>query len=120
MSDPTYSAAPRPPVDRSVKVPHLVFGLLFLGVAGIWALGTSGLISGERLTILAPAVLIAAGVIGLVASLASGRNRRHANSQVPGGYPDTTTGYLDPTTHYTDPTTDPTVTDDGKHTEEIR
>ena len=31
MSDPTY---PQPPADRSVKVPHLVFGLLFLGVAG--------------------------------------------------------------------------------------
>ena len=116
MSDPTYSPAPRPPVDRSVKVPHLVFGLLFLGVAGIWALGTSGLISGERLTILAPAVLIAAGVIGLVASLASGRNRRHANSQASGGYPDTT-DYTHPST---DTTTDPTVTDDGEHTEEIR
>ncbi len=113
MSDPTY---PQPPADSSVKVPHLVFGLLFLGVAGIWVLGASDLVSGKDLVVLAPALLIGAGVIGLVASLASGRNRRHANSQVPGGYPDTTPDYLDPTTRYTDPT----VTDDGEHTEEIR
>ena len=73
MSDPTY---PRPPADRSVKVPHLVFGLLFLGVAGIWALGASDAISGEHLAVLGPGVLILAGVIGLAASLANGRNRR--------------------------------------------
>ena len=52
MSDPTY---PQPPADRSVKVPHLVFGLLFLGVAGIWALGASDAISGEHLAVLGPA-----------------------------------------------------------------
>ena len=99
MSDPAYYPPPQPPADRSVKVPHLVFGLLFLGVAGIWALGASDVISGERLTILAPAVLIAAGLIGLVASLASGRNRRRTT----------------PTTY-----TDDAVTDDVEHTEEIR
>ncbi len=75
MSEPTYSPAPRPPADRSVKVPHLVFGLLFLGVAGIWALGASDAISGEHLAVLGPGVLILAGVIGLAASLANGRNR---------------------------------------------
>ena len=51
-----------PPADRTLKVPHLVFGLLFLGVAGIWALGQSG-------------------VIGLAASLASGRNKRRRSSE---------------------------------------
>lgn len=64
------------PPDRSVKVPHLVFGLLFLGVAALWALGASGAIPGDRLVYLGPAVLILAGVLGLAASLASGRNRR--------------------------------------------
>ena len=73
MSEPTYT---QPPADRSVKVPHLVFGLLFLGVAGIWALGASDAISGEHLAVLGPAVLILAGVVGLAASLANGRNRR--------------------------------------------
>lgn len=79
MSDPTYSP---PPADRGVKVPHLVFGLLFLGVAGIWALGTSHLISDAHLTLLGPGVLIAAGVIGLVASLATARKRGSAPQPV--------------------------------------
>ena len=67
-----------PPADRSVKVVHLVFGLLFLGVAGVWALVAGDAISSEELTVLGPGVLIAAGVVGLVASLASTRNRRNA------------------------------------------
>lgn len=77
MSDPTYT---QPPPDRRLKIPHLVFGLLFLGAAAIWALGASDLMSGERLTVLAPAVLVGAGVIGLVASLASGRNQSRARA----------------------------------------
>ncbi len=68
---------PRSTAQRSVKIPHLVFGLLFLGVAGIWALVVSGVITENRLPVLAPAVLIVAGVIGLAASLASTRNHRH-------------------------------------------
>jgi len=72
MSDYPYEP---PPADRTLKVPHLVFGLLFLGFAGLWALGESGAISGEGVTILGPAVLVLAGVVGLVASLAAGRNR---------------------------------------------
>jgi hypothetical protein len=65
----------RAPVDRSVKVPHLVFGLFFLGVAGIWALVETDVINVDSLAVLGPAVLIVAGVIGLVASLANNRNR---------------------------------------------
>jgi hypothetical protein len=72
MSEYPYE---QPPVDRTLKVPHLVFGLLFLGFAGLWALGESGAISGEGVTILGPAVLVLAGVVGLAASLAAGRNR---------------------------------------------
>ena len=71
MSEPTT-----PPVDHSVKVTHLVFGLLFLGIAGVWALVAGGVITAGRITYLGPGVLIAAGVIGLAASLASTRNRR--------------------------------------------
>ncbi len=61
--------------DRSIKVAHLVFGLLFLGVAGLWALIAGGAVTSDGVTILAPSVLIAAGVMGLVATLASSRNR---------------------------------------------
>jgi hypothetical protein len=67
---------PQPPADHSLKIPHLVFGLLFLGFAGLWALGESGAVSGEYVAVLGPAVLILAGLVGLVASLASSRNRR--------------------------------------------
>src|SRR6188472_4207550 len=113
MYEPTYT---QPPVDRSVKVPHLVFGLLFLGVAAIWALGASDVISGEHLAILGPGVLILAGVIGLAASLANGRNRGGAVrlDPPPEAY-GSTTAYADhvtstpstpsstSTTHTTDP-----------------
>jgi hypothetical protein len=130
MSDPTY-----PPADRSVKIPHLVFGLLFLGGAGIWALGASDVISGEGLAILGPGVLIAAGVIGLAASLANGRNRRRTSSAHEPMADDTSyrTDTADDTnsTNTSTPnsgtpnsstptTTDYAVTDDDEPTEEIR
>jgi hypothetical protein len=75
MSDHTYD--PQPPADRTLKIPHLVFGLLFLGFAGLWVLGESGAVKGEYVATLGPAVLILAGLVGLVASVASSRNRRH-------------------------------------------
>src|SRR3954454_3376808 len=110
MSDPTYT---QPPTDRSVKVPHLVFGLLFLGAAGIWALGASDAISGEQLAVLGPAVLILAGVVGLPASLANGRNRRR--QAVPAGHvPESNDATYDESADVTtdvtaDVTTDPTT-----------
>lgn len=64
------------PTERSVKVTHLVFGLFFLGLAGAWALVEADVINTDSLAVLAPGVLIIAGVIGLAASLASSRNRR--------------------------------------------
>ncbi len=73
MSDPTL---PQPPDDRRVKIPHLIFGLLLLGVAGVWALVVTEVITEDRLPMIVPALLIGAGVIGLAASLASSRNRR--------------------------------------------
>jgi len=71
----------QPPPDRSVKITHLVFGLLFLGVAVVWALVVGDVINEEDLAVIAPAILIAAGVIGLATSLASARNRRNRNEQ---------------------------------------
>lgn len=84
----------QPPVDDSIKVPHLVFGLLFLGITGVWALVAADLVTAGGLTYLGPTVLIVAGLIGLAASLAGSRNRRPRH------------------------TTDPSEQDD--HTEEIR
>src|SRR5680860_979913 len=84
------SSHSQPPADRSVKIPHLVFGLLFLGIAGVWALVLTDVITEDRLTIIAPAVLIGAGVIGLAASLASSRNRRTTTTTTPARTPTTT------------------------------
>ncbi len=123
MSDTTYSARSQSPADRSVKVPHLVFGLLFLGVAGIWALGASNAISGEQLAVLGPGVLIVAGVIGLAASLANGRNRRRSN-RAGSALDSHDYATTEPTEPSTEPSTDPStayVADDGdEHTKEIR
>lgn len=79
MSSFEPDTAPVP--DRRVKITHLVFALLFLGLAGVWALAESDVITTDRLPVLAPAVLIAAGLIGLVASLVNGRNRRSYAAQ---------------------------------------
>jgi hypothetical protein len=123
---------PLPPPDHRLKVPHLVFALLFLGLAGVWALVVSDVINEDRLPVVAPVLLIGAGVIGLAASLASGRNRR----RTPAPYvetPDddtavarTTEAELEteptqPVTRTTtDPTTGPTTGPEDDHTEEIR
>lgn len=107
------------PPDRSVKVAHLVFGLFFLGVAAIWALVSADVITVDRLAVLAPIVLITAGVVGLAASLANARNRRrrlaHARATAPSYDEGVTT---DPSNDpHTDHSNDHRTTDD---TEELR
>lgn len=58
---------------RNVRVAHLVFGLLFLGIAAVWLLHAGQLLTGDQLALSGPLVLIAAGVVGLVVSLAAAR-----------------------------------------------
>ena len=41
----------QPPADRSVKITHLVFGLLFLGVAVVWALVVGDVINENDLAV---------------------------------------------------------------------
>ena len=125
-----------PPPDHRLKVPHLVFALLFLGLAAVWALVVSDVINEDRLPVVAPVLLIGAGVIGLAASLASGRNRRRTPAPyVETSYDDTAvarttetepeaetdTEPTQPVTRpTTDPTTGPTTGPEDDHTEEIR
>lgn len=54
------------PNDTRVKVGHLVTGLVFLGLAGSWALHQAGVIGDVGVGWLMPAILVAAGVIGLL------------------------------------------------------
>jgi len=74
------------PNDTRVKVGHLVTGLVFLGLAGSWALHQAGVIGDAGAGWLVPLILVTAGVIGLLAMLVGSvrRNRprvRPAESQ---------------------------------------
>lgn len=62
--------------DKSspVKVGYLVTGLVFIGLAGSWALSASGVVDDLTFSWLLPAILVGAGVIGLLV-LASGVRR---------------------------------------------
>lgn len=76
--------------ERTVKVAHLVFGLLFLGVAGTWLLVMTGTLQTGHLAYVLPALLVAAGVLGLVA-VATGarrRDRAHGTVEAPAREPD--------------------------------
>lgn len=69
----------RPTPPRTVRVSHLVFGLLFLGIAGLWWLAETDNIGSETLSLALPLLLIAAGVLGLCATLVNSR-RRHRDA----------------------------------------
>lgn len=72
-----------PTPDRTVKVPHLVMALLFGGIVALWALVASRSVGTDEVAFLAPGVLVAAGVLGLLASVLSGRNRRRRPTAYP-------------------------------------
>jgi hypothetical protein len=61
---------------RTVRVGYLVMGLIFLGIAGIWALNASGTVDWGDSKYAFPAVLVGAGVLGLAATLAANATRR--------------------------------------------
>jgi heme A synthase len=61
---------------RPVSIAHLVFGLIFLGAAALWVVGAATDADAPDLALMAPAVLIGAGIIGLVAIMINARNSR--------------------------------------------
>lgn len=61
---------------RQLGVVHLIFGLVFTGIAAIWLIGEATNSQTSELAAGFPAVLIGAGVIGLVAVLINQRRAK--------------------------------------------
>jgi hypothetical protein len=106
------------PNDTRVKVGHLVTGLVFLGIAGSWALRASGTIGDVTVGWLFPVILVGAGAIGLLAMLAGGVRRNRPAPASTG----TSAGTGTPVDETTDTTADTGDTDDTVviHKEEAR
>ena len=78
---------------RPISVSHLVFGLIFLGGAVLWAIGAATDADAPDMAVLAPTILIGAGVAGLIAIVVNARNDRAAAARktaVPDGTVETT------------------------------
>jgi hypothetical protein len=85
---------------RPVSITHLVFGLIFLGAAGLWAIGAATDADTPDLAVLAPAVLVTAGIVGLIAMVINARNARVHRQHTTGealapDHPDTDTIVID-------------------------
>lgn len=76
-----------------LNVSYLVVGLIFLGLAGSWALRESGVIDLGEVRWLLPLTLVAAGVIGLIAFAAKGMSNRSRSDEPDGRYTDYDTSY---------------------------
>lgn len=61
-----------------LNVSYLVVGLVFLGIAGSWALRETGAIELDAIRWLLPGVLVVAGAVGLLAVAARRVARRPA------------------------------------------
>ena len=70
----------RPSGWHAVNIGHLVMGLSFLGIVGVWALVQTDTVTGDDIRWLLPIPWVVAGAVGLVATAITGP-RRHAVRQ---------------------------------------
>jgi hypothetical protein len=70
----------RPSGRHQVNIGHLVMGIAFLGIVGVWALVQSDTVTGDGIRWLMPIPWVVAGVAGLAATAFTG-SRRYAVSQ---------------------------------------
>jgi hypothetical protein len=78
MSTTTPSTKPDTFASRGrhpVSVGHLVMGIAFLGLVGIWALVQSDVVGGDDLRWLLPVPWVLAGLAGLLATTLSSRGK---------------------------------------------
>lgn len=61
---------------NALSVAHLVTGLVFLGVAGLWLAQETGAVEVEDLDLLGPLLLVVVGAAGLLAGLVRAARRR--------------------------------------------
>ena len=78
-----------PPQSSQLSVPHLVMGLVFLGIAGSWVLHEVGVIDSVEVQWVFPLILVVAGAAGLLASVARGLTRGRQRTGPDDGAADT-------------------------------
>jgi len=76
---------------HETDVTSLVFGLIFLGLAAMWPLVHYDAIGWPGLGVLAPLLLIAVGLVGLVTSIKGGRRPQPVEAAVDESILDETT-----------------------------
>jgi hypothetical protein len=59
-----------------VNIGHLVMGLAFVGLVGVWALIQGDVVEGDDIRWLLPLPWVIAGIAGLLATMLTGRSRR--------------------------------------------
>jgi hypothetical protein len=83
-----------------VNVGHLVMGLAFAGLVGVWAVVQADLVADDDIRWLMPIPWVVAGAVGLLVSALAGRQRHTPSAEAGwvGDYDDTTfpTGYIPP------------------------
>ncbi|GAB2886154.1 hypothetical protein [Nocardioides pacificus] len=107
---PTDRSFGRPTGRHPVDVGHLVMGLAFLGLVGVWALWVNDAVPGDDLRFLLPLPWVLGGAAGLLAMAISAARRNRRGSEAP---------VAAPAPHDTYAST-PYDTDDTDDTEEIR
>lgn len=98
-----------PEKHRPVGVAHLIFGLVFTGIAAIWLIGKANDTDVPDLTFSLPAVLIGAGLIGLAASVLNQRRTKARLAAATTATTVATTADTTDPTRTTDTTTSPEV-----------
>jgi hypothetical protein len=90
MKETTMEPRPLAAGRHPVHVGHLVMGLAFLGLLGVWALLQAGVVGTDDVRWLLPLPWVLAGVAGLLATTLSGRGRAVPADRTRPAYDDTT------------------------------